>query len=306
MKILITGGTGLIGTRLTQLLKDMGHEISYLSRRKKESSEVTYYQWNANENYIEEGAIESADYIIHLAGASVAEKRWTKNRKQVILESRTKTTALLAQKLAEADHEVKGFISATAVGLYGYTGERMAFEDSRVGKDFLAQVCQQWEEEVDRIAASNLRTVKIRVGVVLSNEAGALYEIAKPIRKYAGAPLGSGKQYIPWIHIDDICRIFIHALQDEKLTGAFNGVAPNPVTNAELTRIAARVLDKPLFLPNVPKMAMEIMLGEMAEIVLNGSKVSCQKIQNTGFKFRFSSAEEAVEDLLTPKSSLHS
>ncbi|MGB0524062.1 MAG: TIGR01777 family oxidoreductase [Flammeovirgaceae bacterium] len=298
MKILITGGTGLIGTRLTQLLQEKGHEISYLSRSKRKDDQVTYYQWNPTEGYIEEGAIENADYVIHLAGANVAEKRWTKARKEVIVNSRTQTTQLLAQKLAETNHEVKGFIAATAVGIYGFTGERIAFEDSKPGSDFLAHVCQQWEAEVDRIADTGLRTVKIRVGVVLSEEAGALYEIAKPIRMYAGAPLGSGKQYIPWIHIDDICRIFMHAIEAETLQGAFNGVAPNPVTNAELTRITAHVLEKPLFLPNVPKIALEMMFGEMAEIVLNGSKVSCQKIQDAGFQFKFSEPEKAVEDLL--------
>lgn len=299
MKILITGGTGLIGTRLTQLLQEKGHEVAYLSRSKREDSVITYYQWNVSEGFIEEGAIETADYIIHLAGANVADKRWTKQRKQVIMDSRTKTTSLLAKKLTELDHQVKGFISATAVGIYGFTGERMAFEDSRHGSDFLASVCDKWEAEVDQIAETDLRTVKVRVGVVLSEEAGALYEIAKPIRKYAGAPLGSGKQYIPWIHIDDICRIFIHALENEDMKGAYNGVAPNPVTNAELTHIVAEVLDKPLFLPNVPKFAIEMMFGEMAEIVLKGSKVSCKKIKEAGFDFKFSEPKAAVQDLLS-------
>lgn len=298
MKILITGGTGLIGTRLTKLLQEKGHEIAYLSRSKKEDAAVTYYQWDARSGFIEEGAIESADYIIHLAGAGVADKRWTSSRKEVILTSRTQTTALLAQKLAEVNHQVKAFISATAIGIYGFTKDRIAHEDSRHGDDFLAEVCQKWEAEVDKIAETDLRTVKIRVGIVLSSEAGALYEIAKPVRMYAGAPLGSGKQYMSWIHIDDICRMFIHAIENEQLEGAYNGTAPTPVTNAALTKITADVLEKPLLLPNVPKIALEMMFGEMAEIVLKGSKVSCKKIMDSGFEFHFPTAQEAVQDLL--------
>ena len=291
----------MIGTRLTDFLLERGYEVSYLSRSKKEDKKVTYYQWNIEESYIEEGAIETADYIVHLAGAGVADKRWTKQRKQVIIESRTETTALLAKKLAEIDHKVKAFISASAVGIYGFTGDRVAFEDSRLGTDFLARVCQKWEAAVDQIAKTALRTVKIRVGIVLNDTGGALYEIIKPIKMYAGAPLGNGEQYMPWVHIDDISQLFLYAIEQEELEGVYNGAAPNPVTNEEMTKIAADVLGKPLFLPNVPAFALEVMFGEMAEIVLKGSKVSSKKAQEAGYQFKFETAEAALHDLLAEK-----
>lgn len=291
----------MIGTRLTDFLLEKGYEVSYLSRRKKENDRVIYYQWNTQEEYIEEGAIETADYIVHLAGAGVADKRWSKQRKDIIVKSRTETTALLETKLRELNHKVKAFISASAVGIYGFTGERMAFEDSRLGTDFLARVCQKWEAAVDDVAELVARTVKIRVGIVLNDTGGALYEIVKPVRMYAGAPLGNGKQFIPWIHIDDISRMFLYAIENEALKGIYNGAAPNPVSNEEMTKIAADVLEKPLFLPNVPAFALEVMFGEMAEIVLKGSKVSCQKMVEEGFEFRFDTADAAIKDLLEEK-----
>ncbi|MFT5617271.1 MAG: hypothetical protein ACI85I_000487 [Arenicella sp.] len=298
MKVLITGGTGLVGTRMTDFLLEKGYEVAYLSRSKKQDGKVQYYQWNTEKQFIEEGAIETADYIIHLAGAGVADERWTPSRKKMLMESRTHTTELLYQKLSELKHNVKAFISATAIGIYGDSGEQLVNEDSPHANDFLAQICTAWEDKADKIKELGIRTPKIRVGVVLSEKGGALKEISKPIKLYAGAPLGSGKQLMSWIHIDDIANLFIHAMENESMNETYNGVAPNPISNEQLTKIAAEVLDKPLILPNVPEFALKLMLGEMAEVVLMGSNVSSEKTQSTGFAYKFTDAKKAVEDLM--------
>lgn len=298
-KILITGGTGLVGSRMTDLLLEQGHEVAYLSRSKKLNERVLYFQWDIKKEFIEAGAIEWPDYIIHLAGAGVADERWTPERKRAIMDSRTHSTALLRKELEKREHHLKAFISATAIGIYGDSGDQWVDEESPIANDFLANVCKVWEQEVDKLAeVTGLRTAKVRVGIVLSTKGGALVEISKPVKFMAGAPLGSGKQWQSWIHIDDICRLFIHAMENEDMTGAYNGVAPFPVTNEELTKAIAKELGKPLFLPNVPPFALRILMGEMAEIVLAGSKVSSKKTGSTGFKWKFPTLDGALADLL--------
>ncbi len=297
-KVLITGGTGLIGTQLTALLQSQGHQIAYLSRSKKQDANITYFQWDINKQMLEEGALEWADYLIHLAGAGVAEEKWTPKRKQVILKSRTDSAKLLAQELQKRDHSIKAVIAATAIGWYGDSGNELMMEEAPVAGDFLAKVCQAWEAEIDALAlATGLRTVKIRVGIVLSTEGGALVEIAKPVKLMAGAPLGSGKQFQSWIHIKDLAKLFVYAIENGEMEGAYNGVAPNPVTNEELTKAIAKQLGKPLFLPNVPPFALKLMLGEMASVVLAGSKVSSEKTASTGFTWEFPQLKEALADL---------
>jgi uncharacterized protein (TIGR01777 family) len=297
--ILITGGTGLLGSRLTEMLLQEGYQVSYLSRSQEMISGVDVFQWNVEEGYINEKAIAQADYIIHLAGAGVADKRWTKSRKQEILESRTKSAQLLYETLKQTRHTVKAFISASAIGYYGYdTGQKLITEQSAAGDDFLANVVQAWEASVQQISQLGVRVVNFRIGIVLSEKGGALAKIIQTIKVGAGAPLGSGKQYFSWIHIDDVCRMFIQAIKNEGMQGIYNAVAPHPVTNEELTKAAAHVLDKPLVLPNVPAFALKLALGEMAAAVLGGSKVSNQKITATGFMFQFSELTQALEDLL--------
>jgi uncharacterized protein (TIGR01777 family) len=297
--ILITGGTGLLGSRLTEMLLQEGYQVSYLSRSQEMISGVDVFQWNVEEGYINEKAIAQADYIIHLAGAGVADKRWTKSRKQEILESRTKSAQLLYETLKQTRHTVKAFISASAIGYYGYdTGQKLITEQSAAGDDFLANVVQAWEASVQQISQLGVRVVNFRIGIVLSEKGGALAKIIQTIKVGAGAPLGSGKQYFSWIHIDDVCRMFIQAIKNEGMQGIYNAVAPHPVTNEELTKAAAHVLDKPLVLPNVPAFALKLALGEMAAAVLGGSKVSNQKITATGFMFQFAELTQALEDLL--------
>jgi uncharacterized protein (TIGR01777 family) len=295
--ILITGASGLLGSRLTTMLIDRGYNVSHLGRR-KHSGKIKSFTWDIDRNIIDPEAFDNIDGIVHLAGASVAEKRWTKARKQEIMKSRTLSTRLLYDTLHVRSHNVKTVVSASAIGYYGFDRDEIFTESSTPGVDFLAQVTYAWEQEADKIANLGIRLVKVRVGIVLSKDGGALKEIMKPVKYYVGSPLGTGRQYQSWIHIDDICAIFIKALDDESMHGAINGVAPNPVTNKQLTKAIAETLEKPLVLPPVPSFALRILLGEMSDIVVKGSKVSSEKIISHGFNFTFTDAADAVRDLL--------
>jgi uncharacterized protein len=295
--ILITGASGLIGTRLTALLQQKGYTVSHLGRSKKNGT-VKSFTWDVTRQTVDSEAFKNADTIIHLAGASVAEKRWTAKRKQEILESRTHSTRLLYSALSQAQYPVTSIISASAIGYYGFESNQWLTEESAPGKDYLADVTRQWENEVDKIATLGIRAVKMRIGIVLSTEGGALESMAKPIRLLAGAPLGTGNQYISWIHIDDLCDMFIKAVEDNRMSGPYNAVAPAPVTNGELTKLIAEKLKKPLILPAVPKFALKLILGEMAEIVVSGSRVSPQKILAAGYNFKFTKVDQALDDLL--------
>jgi uncharacterized protein (TIGR01777 family) len=296
--ILITGASGLIGTKLTELLSNRGDRVRQVGRGTKTSSE-TYFKWDIQRHEMQKGTLESIDTIIHLAGAAVVEKRWTARRKQEILESRTKSTALLHHVLSKGKHAVKTFISASAIGYYGFSNAGTLFtEESPHGTDFLADVTRQWEAEVDKIRELGIRVVKIRIGIVLSDKGGALKEMAKPIRFYAGAPLGSGEQIISWIHIDDLAGIFLKAVDDISFEGAYNAVAPSPVTNREMTKAIARALHRPAFLPPIPPAVLNLMLGERSEIILKGSHVSGEKVWKSGYAFQFPNLDDALKDLL--------
>lgn len=298
--VLVTGGTGLVGTRLTSLLLEKGYQVRYLSRNPGKVSEVESFSWDIDRQTIDEKALDGVDYIIHLAGAGVADKKWTTQRKKEILQSRTKSTEVLRSALANKDHQVKAFISASAVGYYGWdTGGVWKKEDSRFGDDFLATVTKSWEAEVDQVEKLGIRVAMLRIGIVLSDKGGALKELTKPIKWGAGAALGKGDQYMSWIHLDDLCKMFIHALENDTIQGIYNAVAPNPVTNKELSKLSAKVLGKPFFLPNVPGFVLKLALGEMASMVLGGNRVSSEKIQNDGFTFTYPEVEPALNDLLT-------
>lgn len=297
--ILITGGTGLVGSHLSQLLLQKGYTVSHLSRRKAPNAEIPAYQWDIAEGTLEEEALKKADYIVHLAGAGVADKSWTEARKQIILESRTKSTQLLAQKIQALQLHPRAFISASAIGIYGLnTGDRLLQEKSPCGDDFLAEVTKAWEQNTHLIEQQGIRTVKLRIGVVLSPQGGALQKLAQPVRLGVGAALGSGKQYISWIHLNDLCQMILYTIENDTLTGAYNAVAPEPVTNGQITQAIAKVLRRPLLMPNVPTFVLKLMLGEMANMVLGGCKVSGKKIEEAGFQFQFRKITEALQDLL--------
>ncbi len=299
MKILITGGTGLIGKRLTWHLQNLGHEVLYLSRKAHKTASIPTYAWKIEQGYIEQEALLQADYIIHLAGAGIADKPWTTARKQEIIHSRTASIELIAQQLQQLPHRVKGFVSASGIGYYGSdTGDKLVDEQSPAGNDFVAQCTIAWEQASEQIAQLGIRTSKLRIGIVLAKDGGALPKMSLPIKWGVGAALGSGKQYMSWIHIDDLCRLFIAALFDNSFVGVYNAVAPNPVSNKLFTQLCAKALHRPLWLPNVPAFALKIFLGEMASLVLGGNKISNQKLQQTSFQFTYTDAQQALTQIL--------
>ena len=298
-KILITGGTGLIGTRLSELLIDQGYEVAHLSRQTNPYAHYKTFRWDIQQQYIDESVLGYADYIIHLAGASVADGKWTAQRKKEILDSRIKSANLLYQCLRKTNHHVKAFISASGINIYGDTHDHLVTEESNYGDDFLANVSKQWEAAAWQINELNIRTCIFRMGPVLSTKGGALPQLARPVKLMAGAPLGSGKQYFSWIHIDDLCRLFIQAIENTNYQGVFNAVAPNPVTNEELTKALAEVMHKPLTGLKVPAFGLKMVLGEMSEVVLEGQRVSCDKILKQGFTFEYNTIYEALESFYT-------
>jgi uncharacterized protein (TIGR01777 family) len=302
--VLITGGSGLIGSRLTEMLLAKGYKVAHLSRTKRLHSnpKVIVYQWNLEKGYIDEEAIQKADYIINLAGTSVAEKRWTEHQKKLIIDSRVKALELLHQCLKKTNKKPKALISASATGFYGnQTGNILLTESDKAGTDFLAQVTVDWENATLPIQEDlAIRTVRLRIGIVLSESGGALTKIIQPIQLGLGGKLGSGRQYMPWIHIDDLCKIFLFCLENEKISGTFNAVSPFPVDNATFTKIAAKILNRPAFWV-IPAFLIRIIFGEMSSIVLTGNNVSSEKIQKAGFEFEFEKLEDALTNLLTKK-----
>jgi uncharacterized protein len=295
--ILITGGTGLIGKRLSFLLTQKGYNVLILSRNNANNSNI--YKWNIDDGYIEEKAIYKADYIIHLAGAGIADKRWTKRRKHELLASRINSTNLLYKKIKELNPKLKGFIAASGIGFYGATTTSKIYqENDSSGTDFLSNICVQWEKASLQFKDKNIRTVIFRTGVVLTKKGGAFEKITKPIKMGLGAALGSGNQYMPWIHIDDLCEMYIEAIKNNELNGVYNAVAPTHVTNKTLSKKTAKELNKPFFMPNIPSFVFKIIFGKMAVILLEGSRVSSEKIINTGFKFKYPTLKKALKQLI--------
>ncbi|PJJ55029.1 TIGR01777 family oxidoreductase [Hymenobacter chitinivorans] len=295
-KVLITGGTGLIGTRLAEMLIDAGYEVALLSRTPSQSR-YRSFRWDPQHDTIDEAAVPYADYIINLAGSSVSEGKWTDERKRDIMTSRLGGTALLTRELAKGHHHVRTLVSASAIGIYGDSADRLVTEETppAPADDFLADVAHQWELAVQPVQDMGIRTVIIRIGIVLSNQGGALPPMARPIKLLAGAPLGSGKQYMSWIHLDDVCRLFIQALEEPQWQGVYNGVAPNPVTNKAFTEALAEVMHRPLVLPKVPAFGLKLVLGEMSEIILASQRVSAEKVLGTGFRFEYPDLKPALE-----------
>lgn len=307
--ILITGGTGLIGSALTNMLLSKGHKVIILTRTQKTSSHnnLSYAVWDIKSQKINETAIVSADYIIHLSGAGVADKRWTRDRKKEIVESRQQGGALLVKALQELPNKVKAVISASAIGWYGRDENRApkkkAFtEDMRADKEFLGETCRLWEESIEPVKKTGKRLVKLRIGIVLSNEGGALPEFKKPVKFGIAGVLGSGKQVVSWIHIEDLSRMFLYSIENESLEGAYNAVAPTPVRNKDLTLLLAQKMKGRFFVHmHVPVFVIKVMLGEMSIEVLKSATVSSEKIRSAGFTFLYPSIESALDNLIRDK-----
>ncbi len=299
MNILITGASGLVGTHLADYLLRRGHFVGYLVRKKTRETRVTHFLWDPAKDIIDLEAVQWADAIVHLAGASVSEGRWTKARKKEIVDSRVRAAELLAKTLRKEKKKPAVFVSASGVGIYGaVTNDHIYTETDPPGKDFLAGVCVRWEASADLVEEMDIRTVKLRIGVALAKEGGALPKLAAPVKWLAGSPLGNGRQWMPWIHIEDLCAMFLKAIDDEAMRGVYNAVAPQHATNKEVVKAIGKAMGKPVFLPPVPKFVLKMMLGEMAVIVTEGSRVSNEKIVKAGFEFKFPGLEKAVDDLL--------
>lgn len=288
--ILITGASGLIGRHLSVLLRKKDYRVITLSRHPKGSNE---FRWDLKNSYIDPEALTQTDHIIHLAGAGIGDSRWTEARKKEILESRVLSCELLFQKCMESGVPLKTFVSASAVGYYG-DGDALS-EESPAGEGFLASVCQKWEQAADRFEKAGIRTVKIRTGIVLAADGGILPQMALPIRLGLGFSFGNGKQYIPWIHIDDLCMLYLQAVQNVSLTGAFNAVAPDSVTNRTFTKVLAAFFHRPFWPVSVPAFLIRWMLGERSELLLKGSKV--QSVRLSKGTFRFANLSSAIAEL---------
>lgn len=299
--VLLTGGTGFIGKHLTDVLIESGFTVSILSRSSRENTpSITYYKWDLKNNFIEKGAILNADYIIHLAGEGIVEKRWTKKRKKAILESRIKPIELILSALKENNKTIDAFISASAVGIYGaITSQEICTEETPPANDFLATTCQQWEHAADQISLLGIRTVKIRTGIVLGKDEGFLKKIAPGFKAGFGAILGSGKQYLPWIHVEDLCQIYLKAILDTEMQGAYNATITDNTTNATLSRILAHLYGYSIWLPNIPEFLIKLALGEMSIAVLEGQRISSEKIQESGFEFQYKDIEATLSTCLS-------
>jgi uncharacterized protein len=308
-KVLITGGTGLVGRSLCKMLSANGYEVIILSRHPtaaKPCPGTSYARWDVEKGEIDERAFGASDHIIHLAGAPVMAKRWSEKYKEEIVDSRTKSSALLVNRLNKVNHKVKTIISASAIGFYGIDPPPTPggfTEDDPSSPDFLGETCRLWEQSIEP-AAAHVRLAKIRIGIVLSNDGGAYEEFKKPLKFGVASILGSGKQIISWIHIEDLCRMFLHALKNPEINGTFNAVAPHPVSNKTLQVKLAEKMRGKFFTPvHVPAFALKLVLGARSYEVLKSTTVSAAKIQSTGFQYSYKTIDEAIEELVVSQKS---
>ncbi|WP_395627562.1 TIGR01777 family oxidoreductase [Daejeonella sp.] len=295
--ILITGASGLIGPKLIRNLLEKGHSVSILSRKPHKIKGVKVFKWDIDSQTIDNESLNGIDTIIHLAGAGIADERWTKARKQLIIDSRVLSTQLLYRAIEETKAPVKTIISASAVGFYGDRADEILTESSTKGTGFLADCCQQWESAVEDGLKFGVRLVKFRIGLVLAKQGGALAKLETPVSLFLGAPLGSGKQWMPWIHITDLLALFEGAIENPNIEGTFNACSPIPVTNFEFTKILAKTLFRPVWPIKVPEFVLKAVLGEMSQVILISNRTSSQKLLNTGFKFRYAGLDEALKEI---------
>ncbi len=301
--ILITGGTGLVGKALTQYLSGKGYHIIILTRNaanKKTTSVIEYAEWNVKKQSIDIAAVQKADHIIHLAGASVFDNRWTTAYKKEIEESRTLSSQLLVNTLKNNTHSVKTVVSSSAIGWYGADkAPNHAFtENAPADEAFLGRICKLWEESIGPVTQQGVRLVIIRTGLVLSNEGGFLAPIQKGLKMGVAPITGSGKQIESWIHIEDLCRMFLQAIEQKQMQGPYNAVAPHPVSMKELVLKEAKLIKGNFYIPfHVPAFLLRIVLGERSIETLKSATVSCAKIKNEGFQFLYPTIDAALRSL---------
>ncbi|MCF8256557.1 MAG: TIGR01777 family oxidoreductase [Flavobacteriales bacterium] len=297
--ILITGGSGLIGSTLIPLLRDAGHQVRIIGRTDGRNADVPGFKWDIQKMTMDGTALEGVTHIIHLAGAGIADGRWTAARKEEIVTSRMMPMKLLADTLSKRGQKLDAFITASGIGYYGAeTSAHIFKEDDAPADDFLGKTCRLWEEAVQLFDGIAAREVRVRTGIVLDSKGGALPKLMAPAKLGLAANLGSGKQWTPWIHIEDICRIYLQAVEDTDFKGAYNAVAPEHATQKQLLSAISAAIGKPFFLPGVPSVALKLVMGDMSQMLTEGSRVSCKKLEETGFEFQHPVLKLVLEDLL--------
>jgi uncharacterized protein len=297
--VLISGGSGLIGRYLTSILAAEGFRVSLLSRQAKQSGETRTFRWNPEKGYLDPSAFEGVDCLIHLAGANLGERNWSPSRRREIISSRVDSANLLFRTVRDNNFKLKAFICSSAVGYYGsVTSERIYSEEDPPSNDFLGRTCRLMEEAAEQFAGIGIRTVRIRSGVVLARDDGALVRLMKPAKLGLVVRLGSGHQYFPWIHIDDLCKIYMKAVKDTCMNGAYNAVAPEYINHHDFVMVMAAIMKRPVILPSVPGWIIKTVLGEMSDIVLKGSRISPEKIIGSGFIFRYQRAADALKNII--------
>ena len=296
MKVLVAGSSGLIGTALTYRLTDDGNDVLRLVRRAPSSDDEV--QWNPADGSIDAASLAGVDAVVHLGGASIAGKRWNAEYKREIRDSRIDSTRLLSETIAQLTPKPAVFVCASALGYYGDRGDEILTENSPKGDGFLADITAEWEDATAPASDAGIRVCNMRIGVVLSETGELPGSMAKPFKLGLGGKLGSGKQYMSWIHLDDVVGAFVHALNAPSLSGAVNLSAPNPVTNREFTKALARAVSRPALFP-VPGFALRIAMGEMAQFVLASARLYPLRITQSGFKFKWEDVESALRDTLS-------
>ncbi len=300
-KVLITGASGLVGTRLTELLLKKGYKVNTLGRQtadlRPQKNAVNQFAWDMDKGTLDTKAFEGVTAIIHLAGAGVAEKRWSDDRKKEIIDSRVKSAKLIFDFIKKNKHEVKIFISASAVGYYGDCGDELITEERKAGVGFLAEVCKQWEQSARQFSKLGIREVRCRIGIVLATSGGALPELTRTIPLGVASYFSKDNLYYPSIHIDDVCGIMIHALENENVNGAYNTTAPRPLPMKDLMREILHAKESKAILVPTPPFAIKLAMGEMSEILLSSQRCSADKIAATGFRYKFADIHLALQNI---------
>ena len=304
MKVLITGATGLVGQAIVKVLHQKGIPVNYLTTSKEKITSTENFQgfyWNPSKEEIDLDCFDNVQAVINLAGTNIA-KRWTPDHRRKVLSSRINSLRTLKKGLEKSKNkEVECLVSASAIGIYPNSiSEYYDENETKVDDGFLGEVVQKWEAEADTFEKLNIDVAKIRIGLVLSKDGEALPKMAMPIKNFVGAPLGSGEQWQSWIHIDDLAQMFVFAVENN-LKGVYNGVASNPVTNTKMTKELAKILERPLWLPNVPAFLLKTFLGKMSTLVLASQRVSSKKIEEEGFSFQYVNICQALKSLYAPQ-----
>jgi len=294
--ILLTGGSGFVGRHLTALLQSQGYTVQWLTRKIDPVSNIKQYTWDYKQGKIDSEAILTSDAVIHLAGASINAKRWNESYKKEIYESRVGSTDFLFKMISELPNKIKTFTCSSATGFYGYAPSEKIFSEADFpGTDFLSRTCADWEKAANRFRVLGIRTCIVRSGIAFSEDSEAYKKICQPILLGFGAPIGSGAQFVPWIHTKDLCAIYAKTIHDTSMAGIYNAVAPEFLTNKQMTVIIAKYFHKPLLLPNIPAFMIRLVFGEFSDSLLFGNKISAEKILGTGFNFNYNSLNDFLQ-----------